>query len=165
VPVVVHSSADVADLVTLATEGDRGAFDELVRRTYADTYTLAFRLTGDQEDACDVVQETYLRVFRGIRRFRGDAQFSTWLYRITANCASTHMGRRARHRHDDLADDAMILDERPESDPAQHVDTDDLRGRLKRALDELPPKLRAVVVLRDIYDLTHEAIAAEERAR
>jgi RNA polymerase sigma-70 factor (ECF subfamily) len=55
----------------------------------------------------------------------------------------------------------MILDERPESDPAQHVDTDDLRGRLKSALDELPPKLRAVVVLRDIYDLTHEAIAAE----
>jgi RNA polymerase sigma-70 factor (ECF subfamily) len=160
-PVVVHSSADVAELVALATEGDRGAFDELVRRTYADTYTLAFRLTGDQEDACDVVQETYLRVFRGIRRFRGDAQFSTWLYRITANCASTHLGRRARHRHDDLTEDAMILDERPESDPAVQADTDDLRGRLKRALDELPPKLRAVVVLRDIYDLTHEAIAAE----
>jgi len=152
---------DVADLVAAAKDGDRVAFDELVRLTYAATYTLAYRLTGDEDDARDVVQEAYLRAYRGLRRFRGDAQFSTWLYRITANCASTHLGRRARHRHDDLTEDAMILDERPESDPAVQADTDDLRGRHTRALDELPPKLRAVVVLRDIYDLTHEAIAAE----
>lgn len=152
--------ADVADLVALAKEGDREAFDELVRRTYVETYTLAFRLTGDQEDANDVVQETYLRAYRGLGRFRGDAQFTTWLYRITANCAATQVGRRARHRHDDL-DDAMIVDDRPESDPAARADLDDLRGRLTAALDELPPKLRSVVVLRDIYDLSHEAIATE----
>lgn len=152
--------ADVADLVTLAKEGDREAFDELVRRTYVETYTLAFRLTGDQEDANDVVQETYLRAYRGLGRFRGDAQFTTWLYRITANCAATLVGKRARHRHDDL-DDAMIVDDRAESDPAARADLEDLRGRLTAALDELPPKLRTVVVLRDIYDLPHEAIAAE----
>jgi ribosomal protein L33 len=77
-----------------ARDGDRRAFDELVRATYVDTYTLAHRLTGDEEDARDVVQETYLRAYRGLARFRGDAQFTTWLYRITANCASTHLGRR-----------------------------------------------------------------------
>ena len=82
--------------------GDRDAFDELVRATYADTYTLAYRLTGDEEDARDVVQEAYLRAYRGLKRFRGDAQFSTWLYRITANCAATHLGRRRRHRHEEL---------------------------------------------------------------
>ena len=76
---------------TLAT-ASRTAFDELVRVTYADTYTLAYRLTGNEEDARDVVQEAYLRAYRGVRQFRGDAQFSTWLYRITANCASTHSG-------------------------------------------------------------------------
>ena len=85
---------DVAELVAAAQDGDRDAFDELVRATYADTYTLAYRLTGDEEDARDVVQEAYLRAYRGLKRFRGDAQFSTWLYRITANCASTHLGKR-----------------------------------------------------------------------
>ena len=93
---------DVAELVAAAKHGDREAFDELVRATYADTYTLAYRLTGNEEDARDVVQEAYLRAFRGLRRFRGDAQFSTWMYRITANCAATQLGKRARHRHDEL---------------------------------------------------------------
>mgnify|MGYP002075145279 CR=1 FL=1 len=85
--------AETHELVAAAQEGDRAAFDELVRRTYADTYTLAYRLCGDEEDARDVVQEAYLRAYRGLRRFRGDAQFSTWMYRITANCASTFLVR------------------------------------------------------------------------
>lgn len=150
-----------AHLVERARMGDQAAFDELVRATYADTYTLAYRLTGDEEDARDVVQETYLRAFRGIERFRGDAQFSTWLYRITANCASTYLGRRAKHRHDELADDAPLPDERPEIDPGQRAENEALRGRLRAAIDRLPARLRAVVVLRDVYDLPHEAIAGE----
>ena len=104
---------DVDELVAAARAGDRGAFDALVRATYVDTYSLAHRLTGDDEDARDVTQETYLRAFRGLRRFRGDAQFTTWLYRITANCASTHLGRRTRHRHEELHDDLPIDDPRP----------------------------------------------------
>ena len=72
--------------------------------TYAETYTLALRLMGNEEDARDVVQEAYLRAFRGLKRFRGDAQFSTWMYRITANCAATHLGRRNKHRHEELRD-------------------------------------------------------------
>ena len=91
-------------LVERARSGDRTAFEALVRATYADTYTLAIRLTGDEEDARDVVQETYLRAFRGLERFRGDAQFSTWMYRITANCANTLMAKRLKHRHDELAE-------------------------------------------------------------
>jgi RNA polymerase sigma-70 factor (ECF subfamily) len=152
---------DVADLVAAAKDGDRGAFDELVRLTYAATYTLAYRLTGDEDDARDVVQEAYLRAYRGLRRFRGDAQFSTWLYRITANCAATHLGRRARHRHDELDDTLPVADDRPDHDPQLRADADDLHGRLQAALGALPDRLRAVVVLRDVYDLPHESIAAE----
>ena len=152
---------DVADLVAAAKDGDRVAFDELVRLTYAATYTLAYRLTGDEDDARDVVQEAYLRAYRGLRRFRGDAQFSTWLYRITANCAATHMGRRARHRHDELDDSLPVADDRPDHDPQLRADADDLHGRLQAALAALPDRLRAVVVLRDVYDLPHESIAAE----
>lgn len=151
----------MAELVASARDGDRQAFDELVRVTHADTYTLAFRLTGDEEDARDVVQEAYLRAYRGLRRFRGDAQFSTWLYRITANCAATHLGRRTRHRHDSLDQAAAVADPHPDRDPQLRADADDLRGRLRSALDDLPARLRAVVVLRDVYDLPHEAIAAE----
>lgn len=153
--------APTADLIERARCGEKAAFEELVRITYADTYTLAHRLTGDEEDAHDVVQETYLRAYRGLKRFRGDAQFTTWLYRITANCASTHLGRRARHRHDELADDAPLVDERPEIDPQHRVENEALRFRLQGAIDRLPLRLRVVVVLRDVYDLPHEAIATE----
>jgi RNA polymerase sigma-70 factor (ECF subfamily) len=152
---------DVAELVAAAQGGDREAFDELVRVTYAESYTLALRLTGNEEDARDVVQEAYFRAFRGLRRFRGDARFSTWMYRITANCAATHLGKRTKHRHEVLEDGDPIPDERPSSDPQLQSDASELRTRLTAALEALPPKLRQVVVLRDIYDLPHEAIAAE----
>src|SRR3989454_9682572 len=150
-----------AELVVAARDGDRDAFDELVRATYADTYTLAHRLTGDEEDARDVVQEAYLRAYRGLKRFRGEAQFTTWLYRITANCAATQLARRAKTRHDDLPADAPLADPRPDSDPEAVAEGELLRDRVSEALADLPPRLRAVVVLRDVYDLPHEAIAAE----
>lgn len=152
--------ADVADLVAAAKDGDRDAFDELVRVTYVDTYTLAYRLTGDEEDARDVVQDAYLRAYKGLKRFRGDAQFSTWMYRITANCAATFLGKRAKNRHEELTDD--VVDEAyPAVDPEVSVETSDDRERLQQALRKLPPRLRAVVLLRDVYDLPHEAIATE----
>ena len=97
---------DMSALVDAARGGDRGAFDELVRRTHAGTYTLALRLTANEEDARDVTQEAYLRAFRGLKNYRGDAQFTTWLYRITANCASTFLNTRSRHRHEELGDGA-----------------------------------------------------------
>jgi RNA polymerase sigma-70 factor (ECF subfamily) len=153
--------ADLADVVAAAREGDRGAFDEIVRRTYVDTYTLAVRLTATEEDARDVVQEAYLRAWKGIRRFRGDAQFSTWMYRITANCANTLLAKRTKHRHDVLDEADPIADDRPGADPQLQADAAALRDRLTEALEDLPPKLRQVVVLRDIYDLPHEAIAEE----
>jgi RNA polymerase sigma-70 factor, ECF subfamily len=151
----------LADLVDRARHGDHEAFEELVRATYMDAYTLAYRLTGDEEDARDVVQEAYLRAYRGLKRFRGEAQFTTWLYRITANCASSTLGKRARHRHDVLDDDDDIVDVSARVDPAEQADRGAVRDRVKQALAELPPRLRAVVVLRDVYDLSHEAIAAE----
>ena len=151
-----------ADLVALAKEGDQQAFEELVRLTHADSYTLALRLTGNEDDARDVVQEAYLRAFKGIKRFRGDAQFTTWLYRITANCASNQLRKRNRHRHDELDEElGAAVDTRPDHDPEAMADAGDLRARLSDALAKLPPRLRAVVVLRDVYDLPHEAIAAE----
>jgi RNA polymerase sigma-70 factor (ECF subfamily) len=159
--VLVPDDGALDPLVRAARDGDRHAFEQLVRATASDTYSLAHRLVGDEDDARDVVQEVYLRAFRGIQRFRGDAQFSTWLHRITANCAATHLGRRRRHRHDELADDDVPPDEHPGRSPELVAESHALRDRLTVELAALPPRLRAVVVLRDVYDLPHEAIAAE----
>lgn len=150
---------EMDELVARAQAGERGAFDELVRRTHADTYTLAYRLCGNEEDARDVVQDAYLRAFKGLKRFRGDAQFTTWMYRITANCANTLMGKRHRHRHDELPE--TVEDTDHERDPAARADALALRQDLEDALATLSPKLRAVVLLRDVYELPHEDIAAE----
>jgi RNA polymerase sigma-70 factor (ECF subfamily) len=153
---------DEAELLAAARDGDRSAFEELVRQTYVDTYTLACRLTGNEEDARDVVQEAYLRAWKSIRRFRGDAMFSTWMYRITANAASTATHRRRRTATETLDDSAALLvDERPASDPVISAESNLLQTQVSAALQQLPPKLRAVVVLKDVYDLPHEEIAKE----
>jgi RNA polymerase sigma-70 factor, ECF subfamily len=144
-----------------ARSGDRLAFDRLVSAAYPDVYTLAHRLTGNEEDARDVAQEVFLRAYRGLRRFRGDAKVATWLYRITANCASSHVARRRRQRAELLGEEHVVVDVRPEHDPGQVAELGDLRSQLVGALRALPPKLRSVIVLRDVYDLQHDVIASE----
>lgn len=160
---VEHSviPSDEVELVAAAKGGDLRAFEQLVRASQAEVYTLAFRLTGNEEDARDVAQEAYLRAFRSLKRFRGDARFSTWMHRITANCALTFLAKRTKGRHEELSSDESVADERPESSPETMAEAEFMRDRLTDALSELPPRLRAVVVLRDVYDLPHEAIAAE----
>ena len=144
-----------------ARRGDRDAFNELVRSTYRDIYALAYRLTGNRDDAGDVVQDAYVRAYRAIRRFRGDSSFSTWMYRITSNCASTHLSRRSRQHTEELNNDTHIVDLRPEQDPTLRAEAAFLRHHVDRAVRALPERLRQVVVLRDLHDLSHSEIAAE----
>ncbi|HEY8217776.1 MAG TPA: RNA polymerase sigma factor [Acidimicrobiia bacterium] len=151
----------LAELAVQARRGDRVAFDELVRRTYVDTYTLAIRLTGNEEDARDVVQEAYLRAWKGIPRFRGDAAFTTWMYRITANAAYTLVERRRRRRTTRLDDVDDPIDRRLDAQPDTLAESSAGLGELSAALDELPPPLRTLVILKDVYGLSHEAIADE----
>jgi RNA polymerase sigma-70 factor, ECF subfamily len=141
------------------------AFDQLVRATRADAYALALRLTGDEHDAQDAVQDAYLRAFRSIRRFRGDAAFATWMHRITANCAATLLSLRRRAAHQSLdtvgpeRPEHLVVDTEPDHDPeARSCQRSELE-LVARALAALPGGLRAVVVLRDVYDLPHDAIA------
>jgi RNA polymerase sigma-70 factor (ECF subfamily) len=150
-----------AELLGAARSGDRQAFDELVRRTFVDTFTLARRLTGNEEDARDVVQDAYLRAWKAIGKFRGDSAFSTWMYRITANTASTHIHKRRRQRAEPFGDDFEPADDRAERQVSQAAESAEALERISAALDELPAKLRSVVVLKDVYDLPHEQIAEE----
>jgi RNA polymerase sigma-70 factor, ECF subfamily len=159
--VIALPTSDLKRLVDAARKGDPAALDELVRVTYTGTYTLAFRLTGNEDDARDVVQDAYLRAYRGLRRFRGDAQFTTWLYRITANCSANLLAKRARNRTESLPEEETIVDSRADHDPEQRMAGEDERARVAAALAVLPWRLRQVIVLRDIYDLPHGAIAKE----
>jgi RNA polymerase sigma-70 factor, ECF subfamily len=114
-------------------------------------YTQALRRVGDRHDAEDVAQEAYVRVFRGLAGFRGDAQFETWLYRIVANAAMTYLRRRRRF--------GEVLTERG-SEPlelpsAVRVAEEAVdRDAVERALEILPMSMRSVLVLKDIYGLS-----------
>ena len=152
---------DHGELIRAAQQGEREAFDELVRQTYVDTFTLACRLTGNEEDARDVAQDAYLRAWRGIGRFRGEAQFSTWMYRITANAASTHTHRRRRQRTEQLEEYMQPVEDRVESLPGPAAESAEALDRVSDAIATLPAKLRHVVILKDVYGLSHEDIAAE----
>ena len=154
-------TVDWSALIAAAQAGDRLAFEELVRATYVDTYTLALRLTANEEDARDVVQEVYLRAWKGIRGFRGDAQFGTWLYRITANASSTLVTRRRRNRGEPLDECNEPVEERVALQPETAAESSATLESLADAVAQLPPKLRAIVVLKDVYGLSHEAIAEE----
>lgn len=151
----------VDSLVASAIAGDRHAFGDLVEATYRDTYTLALRLTGNEHDARDVTQDAYLRAFRSIDTFRGEAAFTTWLYRVTANCAMSLLSARRRHTHIDLdLVGDQIADLADSMDPADAVVAAGLSAPIDRALVALPMSSRVVVLLRDVYELSHDEIAA-----
>ena len=148
------------ELVDRARRGDAGAFGELVRRHQNEVYTVALRMVADRHLAYDVAQDTFVRAWRAIGRFRGDAQFSTWIHRVTVNTALTHRDRRSRTRADSLEEDFR----EPEAEglsPERAAESAEIRPHLEAALVALPDTLRAVVVLKDVYDWTHADIAGE----
>jgi RNA polymerase sigma-70 factor, ECF subfamily len=151
------------DEVERARLGDVEAFNAIVEHTAVELHALALRLTGNEHDACDVVQEAYLRAFRSIARFRGDASVTTWLYRIVANCSANHHRARRRRRETSLS--ARIADAVPSPDVLEAgsdglVLRVDERTRLLAAIDRLSPTLRAPVVLHDVYGFGHAEIGA-----
>ena len=148
------------ECVRAAQEGDAAAFDELVRATYANTYSLAYQLTGNPDDANDVAQDTYLRAFRALTRFRGDAAFPTWLYRITVNSASNVMAKRRRTSGESpLEDHLHLVETNPDTDPVARAVAAELRDRVRSSLAGLPALLRQIIVMKEIEGLPHSAIA------
>jgi len=143
--------------VAAAQEGDDEAFERLVEATYSEIFRLAARLTQNHDDALDVVQEAYLRAYRGLIDFRGEARFNTWMHRITVNCATTLLTRRSRDRCDPIQQD--VADLNGEYHPERRLDASEISFEIRSALEDLPANLRIVVVLRDVFDLTQAQIA------
>jgi RNA polymerase sigma-70 factor (ECF subfamily) len=146
------------DLLLRARNGDRAAFSELVRAHQDEVYTLALRLVADRDLAADVAQEAFVRAWRALPRFRGEARFSTWMHRITVNVAWSQRRRLVRHRADPL-DEGYQEPEARDLSPERAAESADLRNRLLDALGTLSEPVRSVVVLKDVYDWPHAEIA------
>lgn len=149
---------DDEELVRLAREGDRAAFSALVVRHQNEVFTLALRLVSDRELAADVAQEAFVRGWRALPKFRGDARFSTWIYRITVNTASSLRSRAARHRTERL-DDLMFEPRATGMSPERAGEIAEIRPRIEAALQSLAAGTRAVVVMKDVYGWKHPEIA------
>jgi RNA polymerase sigma-70 factor (ECF subfamily) len=142
-----------AELVERAKGGERAAFEELVRRHADRLYAVILRLVDDRHEAEEVTQEAFLRAWRGIARFKGEAQFFTWLYRIGVNEAHRRTSRRPPARVASLEDEAIDPpDPRPAPDLA--AEHSDLRDALERAVRALEPEYRTPLILRDVEGLT-----------
>ena len=151
------------EVIEACKQGQPEAFEQLVRLTQRDVYSLALRLTGNPEDAADVTQETYIRLMRSIKSFRGEAKFSTWLYKVTSSVAITSLRKRARRRTE-VSLDAEEWQEwvaPPSGEPVAELDRRQLGERLDSALKTLPEGYRMVVVLRDVYGLPLEEVGQE----
>jgi RNA polymerase sigma-70 factor, ECF subfamily len=139
---------------------DHREFDDLVAEHRSRVYSVALRVVRDPELAADVVQETFIRAWRGLSRFRGDSTFATWLHRIAVNTALTARKRAARTRSASLeVVEEVVAEPTVEADPDRRSEVLALRERLERALDTLPPGQRAVVVLKDVEGWSHSEIA------
>jgi RNA polymerase sigma-70 factor (ECF subfamily) len=138
------SAGQESTLVDRARRGDRDAFAMLVKVYDRGLRALAFRLLGDREDMEDVLQEAYIKAFRGLPRFRGRASVGTWLYRLTYNACLDELKRPRRSREIPLIDAAEWSSEKV--DPTAEVDS---RGLIAAALASLPVEQRAAVLLVD----------------
>jgi RNA polymerase sigma-70 factor, ECF subfamily len=156
-PGVLAAEDSEMALVHAAKMGDMAAFEQLLRRNQAMVFRVAQHITGSREDAEDVVQEAFLKVFQNLERFEERSRFSTWVTRITVNTALMRLRRRRGHEtvplHEDDADDPSALsqevaDWRP--DPEQIYDRRELHAILARALAGLPQHYSTVFLLRDV---------------
>ena len=161
------------ELVRRAQQGDGSAYAELVGRHQRQLYRLALRMTGSEADAQEVLQEAFLNAYQKLPNFRGEAQFSSWLYRIAANSALMRL-RRKRRAPDALTDQPLelqgprfsaegYLDPPPRSDWSQRADEKMMDRELGTAIDQavngLPDDYRTVFLLKDVDGLSNEEIA------
>ena len=148
---VTERPADEKEIVLAAQRGEREAFSELVRRHQRRAYAVARAIVTNHEDAEDAVQEAFLHAYKAINRFLPDQAFGAWLHRIVANAALDVTRRRKVRDADELPETVAS----PFQDPAEGTE---LRTRLKDALDQLPARQRAVIVLHDVEGYKHAEI-------
>jgi RNA polymerase sigma-70 factor (ECF subfamily) len=160
------SEADELSLIRRAQEGDRSAFDALVHLYDRNVLRLAVQVVGSPEEARDLYQEAFLKVYRSIRHFRSEAKFSTWLYRVVMNVCLDHL-RRKKTRQEVPAPPPeegepeflqTVPDERPTLNPERATHSKEISQRIAGALERLNPRERMVFELKHYQGLRMRAI-------
>lgn len=159
-------AAEDRDLIKQARAGDRAAFEQLVQRHQRRAFAIALALVRDENDAREIVQEAFIRVYRSLDAFKGSATFFTWLYRIVTNL-SIDLMRKPSRRDSDLVEPASFDDhcESPfmaridGADPLDVVQRSDVAEAIQSALDELPSYHRGVIIMRELEGMSYEEMA------
>ena len=152
------------ELVARASAGEIDSFNQLVSRWERPIYALAYRTLGREEDARDVVQEAFLRAYRGLRGFKGEAKFSSWLYRITLNLCRDWIRRERRTplvQVPEGVDPVDLADERvaPQESVEELVARREMSQAVAKAMAELPEEQRTAIMLKEYHGLTFQEIA------
>jgi RNA polymerase sigma-70 factor (ECF subfamily) len=149
-----------AQIVARAQAGDTGAFEMLVVEHQAYVYNLAFRVLGNEQEAEDAAQEAFVRAWQALPRFRAQARFGTWLYRIVTNLCYNRLPKLRRELTAIGEEDIVDCADRRSGTPCEGVEDADRRAWLHRQIDALPDSYRLLVTLRYQHDLPYEEIAA-----
>lgn len=155
-------------IVEAAKKGNRAAFEEIVKRYERKVYNLAFRILGNQDDASDVLQDTFLQVFKNISTFKGDSKFSTWLYRIATNASL--MKKRKDKKTQSISIETPILTGKGNKisrqlkddwagNPLDIVEKKEIKNVLKKAIASMHEEYRIPLVLRDIDGFSNEEVS------
>jgi RNA polymerase sigma-70 factor, ECF subfamily len=151
------------ELVALSQGGDSESFNQLILRWERPIYALAYRTIGREEEARDVCQETFLRAFRALPRFRGQAKFSSWLYRIALNLCRDWMRRERRAPTIQPPEDVDLMDLAAAAEPSESIENlvarRDLTRLVEQAMAQLPEEQRTAIVLKEYHGLTFQEIA------
>ena len=155
------------ELILRAQKGDQAAFRRLVERHQRRAFAIAMGLVRDENDARELVQDAFLRVYRNLNSFQGGSSFFTWLYRIVTNLAIDLM-RKPGRRDAELVDNQSASDEPTEfplvsridgADPIDVMRRREIAGRIQAALDALPPYHRGVILMREVEGMSYEEMA------
>ena len=148
--------------VEAARQGDQDAFEQLVRAYEKRVFALTLRMCGNPEDAAEAAQEAFLAVWQGLKFFRGESSFSTWLYRLASNACVDLLRREGRHRAaagPSLDDEELRLETAdPAPTPQEAAERADLRRQIENGLRALPAEYRQVLILREMHQLSYEEI-------
>jgi RNA polymerase sigma-70 factor (ECF subfamily) len=158
----VATTATDEELVHRAQQDDERAFGELVTRYESKVYSLAMKMLRNPEDAEDVLQDTFLRAYRGIKSFKGNSTFSTWIYRITANSALMRLRKKQLPQvsiedADERDAPISIADWAP--GPVEQLLNQEMQKVMDEAIDALPAEFRQVFILRDVEEMSNADVA------
>lgn len=156
-------------MIQLARDGDRGAFAEIVDLYKDRIYQLGYRMLGNAQEAEDVTQETFIRVYLNLTKYDLGRKFSTWIYRIGTNLCIDRLRQRKHtlsldaetggaHGDGDSGTDGYAMLASKEATPEDQAMMSETKDQLKKAIDQLPEKYRSVIVLRYFHDLTLQEI-------